>query len=103
MSRDSLQSRVSSAAEAALARSKTVSPIDVLNGIGWLPANRIDEWRQGRLGHLEQALSARPDRIAKVMTALRRWAEDNGLRPVEVPYVSATRDRARLRFTADGD
>ncbi|MFB9837774.1 DUF2293 domain-containing protein [Actinoallomurus acaciae] len=103
MSRESLQGRVVSAAEAALARSKAVSPIDVLTGIGWLPANRIDEWRQGRLGHLEQALGARPDRLAKAMTALRRWAEDGGLRPVEVPYVSATRDRVALRFTADGD
>jgi hypothetical protein len=103
MSRESLQSRVVSAAEAALARSNTVSALDVLHGIGWLPANRVDEWRQGRLGHLEQALNVRPDRLAKVMTALRRWAEDGGLRPVEVPYVSATRDRAPLRFTADGD
>jgi hypothetical protein len=103
MSRQALESRVTSAAEAALALSKAVSPIDVLTGLGWLQGRKVDEWRQGRLGHLEQALTARPDRLAAVLTFLRRWAEDNGLRPAEVPYIAATRDRGPLRFTADGD
>jgi hypothetical protein len=98
-----LKQRVAAAAEAALAQSKFVSPIDVLTGLGWLHSRKVDEWRQGRLGHLEQALAVRPDRLAAVLVALRRWAEDTGLRPSEVPYLSATRERGPLRFTANGD
>ena len=106
MSRESqakLEARVVAAAEAALARSRSVSPIDVLTGLGWLPGRRVDEWRQGRLAYLEESLTARPERIAAVLAALRRWAESQGLRPGEVPYVSATRDRRPLHFSRSGD
>ncbi|MDN3351229.1 DUF2293 domain-containing protein [Actinomadura sp. DC4] len=98
-----LERRVAAAAEAVLARSSSVSTVDVLTGLGWLRARQLDEWRQGRLGHLEEALTARPDRLAAVRTALRRWAEDLNLLASEMPYASATRDRAPLRFTAGGD
>lgn len=98
-----LERRVVAAAEAALARSSSVAPVDVLTGLGWLTGRRLDEWRQGRLDHLEQALTTRPERLAGVLATMRRWAEDQGLRPAEMPYLSATRDRAPLRFTADGD
>jgi hypothetical protein len=98
-----LRRRVVAAAQEAVARSGVVSPVDVLTGLGWLRARTVDEWRQGRVAHLEGALTARPDRLASVLATLRRWAEDNGLRPSETPYVSATRDRGPLRFTAGGD
>ncbi|GAB2863440.1 DUF2293 domain-containing protein [Actinoallomurus bryophytorum] len=98
-----LERRVVAAAEAALARSGSVSPIDVLTGLGWLHGRKVDEWRQGRAGHLEHALTARPDRLAAVRATLRRWAEERELRPSEMPYLSAARDRASLRFTASGD
>jgi hypothetical protein len=106
MSRESqskLESRVVAAAEAALARSRSVAPVDVLTGLGWLHGRKIDEWRQGRLAYLEQALTARPERLAGVLVALRRWAESRGLRPTEMPYVSATRDRVELRFSRTGE
>jgi hypothetical protein len=98
-----LERRVAAAAEAALGRSRSVSPIDVLTGLGWLHGRKVDEWRQGRVDHLEHALTVRPDRLATVRVILRRWAEERGLRPSEVAYVSAARDRATLRFTASGE
>lgn len=98
-----LERRVVEAAEAALARANAVSSIDVLAGIGWLPWARIDEWRQGRVDHLEQALTVRPDKLAAALELFRRWAEHKGLEPSETAYVAATRDRRPLRFTGDGD
>lgn len=94
---------MAAAAEAALARSRSVSALDVLTGLGWLPGHRIDEWRQGRLAYLEQSLTARPERLSIVLAALRRWAESQGLRPNETPYLSATRERRPLRFSDSGD
>ena len=48
-----LEARIVTAAEAALAEDKSVSAIDVLERIGWLPRARIQEWQQGRLTYLE--------------------------------------------------
>src|SRR5256885_12758532 len=59
-----LEQRVIAAAEAALAAGKYVSPLDVLNAIGWLPGGQIDKWRQGRIDPLDNALAAGPEKLA---------------------------------------
>jgi hypothetical protein len=98
-----LERRVVDAAEATLTRQKSVAPIDVLVGIGWLPWSWVDTWRQGRVETIEQVAAVRPDRLATALELLRRWAERKGLEPSEVAYVARTRDRRALRFSADGD
>jgi hypothetical protein len=91
------------AAEDLLAQGDSVSPIDVLMAIGWLPRSMIDGWRQGRVECLEQVAPVRPDKLAAALEVLRGWAADKGLRASEVAYVAATRDRRPLRFTTAGD
>jgi hypothetical protein len=102
-SRSRLEGRVADAAEATLARNKSVSPVEVLAGIGWLPWSLVDEWRQGRVDYLERVLPVRPDKLATALELVRRWAEREGLVPSEVAYLAATRDRRPLRFTAEGE
>ena len=101
--RSRLERRVVAAAEALLAHDGSVSPVDVLAAIGWLPQSTVDCWRQGPVGCLEQLAPVRPDKLAAALEYLRGWAAGNGLAPSEVAYVAATRDRRPLRFTADGD
>jgi hypothetical protein len=98
-----LERRVAAAAEAMLTRSKSVSPLDVLAQVGWLPWNLIDDWRRGRVDYLERVAAVQPDRLATGLEHLRRWAAREGLEPNEIAYVAATRDRRPLRFTAGGD
>jgi hypothetical protein len=98
-----LERRVVAAAEALLAHDGSVSPVDVLAAIGWLPQSMIDRWRQGRMACLEHLAPVRPDKLATALEHLRGWAAGNGLAPSEVAYVAATRDRRPLHFTADGD
>src|SRR4051812_2524062 len=98
-----LERRIVAAAEAALAGSRSVSMIDVLTRLGWLPGRRVDEWRQGRIADLEEALSVRADKLATALRTLHEWAERQGLTPSETAYVAAARDRRPLRFTSDGD
>jgi len=98
-----LERRVVAAAEATLARDKSVSLLDVLAQIGWLPGGLVDDWRRGRVDYLEGAAAVPSDRLATALEHLRRWAARKGLTPNEVAYVAATRDRRPLRFTADGD
>ncbi len=103
MSKTGLERRVVAAAEEALARQKFVSVIDVCVGIGWLHGSHVDSWRRGRVPELEHFLPVDDGRLASVRAYLRRWAEANGLKPVETDYVAGTRDRRPLRFTAAGD
>jgi hypothetical protein len=98
-----LQARVVAAAEAALAEQKVVTAIDVLQGIGWLPHARVDEWRLGRLACLEDGFSPNPHKLSAVLQMFQRWAESRGLIPRETVYISRTRDRQQLRFTKSGD
>ena len=93
--RSRLQRRVAAAADALLAQGTSVAPVDVLMGIGWLPASVADAWRRGRVECLEQLAPVSPDKLAAALQHLRRWAADTGLVPSEVTYLAATRPAAR--------
>jgi hypothetical protein len=98
-----LERRVMAAAQAALTRQRFVAPLDVLTGIGWLPAGLVGDWRRGRLDHLEAVAAVPAQRLAAALEIFHRWAESTGLQPGEVAYLAATRDHRPLRFTASGD
>jgi hypothetical protein len=98
-----LEVRTVAAAEAVLIERKVVTAIDVLQGIGWLPQARVDEWRSGRLAYLEGGVATNLHKVSAVMAMLRSWAQSRGLRPRETEYVSRTRDRHRLQFSKSGE
>jgi hypothetical protein len=98
-----LERRISTAAQDALARQKFVSPVDVLVGMGWLAPGMVDDWRRGRVDRLERCAAVSPDRLAAALGVFAQWARSAGLRPSEVAYVAAARDRQALEFTVDGD
>jgi len=98
-----LERRVLAAAEEALTSRHSVSPLDVLTGMGWVPAGLVTDWRQGRAPHLEAVAAVSADRLVDALEVFHRWAASRGLRGAEVEYTAATRDRRPLRFTAAGD
>ena len=101
--RGDIDRRVIRAAEAALAKRKFVTAIDVLVGVGWLEPRRVDEWRQGRVDYLERVTVANLGKISTAMRSFRRWAQTRGLKPSETAYLARTRDRRPLRFSKSGD
>jgi hypothetical protein len=98
-----LERRVVAAAEAALAAHEFVTAIDVFLGLGWLPASGERAWRQGRIPHLEAAVTTDPRKVSRAMLVLRSWAQREGLEPSETAYVAHTRGRQALRFSQSGD
>jgi hypothetical protein len=98
-----LERRVATAAEQALARQRYVSPLDVLTGMGWVPDGLVTDWRRGRMPHLEAVAAVSADRLVDALEVFHRWVGSRGLRPSEVEYLAASRDRRPLRFTAVGD
>ncbi|HYZ99863.1 MAG TPA: hypothetical protein VE575_13980, partial [Acidimicrobiales bacterium] len=100
--RSKLDRRVVQAVEAALAEQQFVSPIDMLQALGWLPPSSVDRWRQGRVDYLERVVDANLSKISAAMATFRRWARDRDLQPSETAYVARTRDRRPLRFSKSG-
>ncbi|HEX4253852.1 MAG TPA: DUF2293 domain-containing protein [Streptosporangiaceae bacterium] len=103
MSRTSLERRVETAAEEALARRNFVTMVDVCIGIGWLTSSHVDRWRQGRVPDLESSLPVHGEKLARIPVALQHWAKAKALEAVETDYVAASRDRHHLRFTTASD
>ena len=90
------------AAEAALAERRFVTAIDVLVGVGWLAAARVDEWRQGRVEYLERA-GCEPGEDFDRDALVSSMGTGEGLKASETVYVARTRDRRPLRFSKSGD
>ena len=91
-----LETRVARIAEALLAERRSVRPIDVLVGLGWLAQPNVDRWVQGRVPSLDRCVGVDSDKVTAALAAMQHWAEDRGLRPSEADYQD-------LQFTADGD
>jgi hypothetical protein len=99
--RSKLARRVCTAAENLLADAKVVTPVKVLELMGWLPG--ISAWEREQADCLEAIAAVGPDKLAEAREVLRLWAEDRGLTPGESSYIAPNRGRRPLRFTADGD
>jgi hypothetical protein len=90
------ETRVARIAEAVLAERRSVRPIDVLVGLGWLAEPNVYRWTQGRVPSLDRCVQVDSDKVLAAFAALQHWAEDRGLKPSEADYQD-------LQFTADGD
>lgn len=102
--RQELEQRVIRAAEAALARQKYVSAVDVLTGMGMLAPTHLQNWRKGCVDYLERVIQGNLKKISLAMKTFRRWAAAKGLKPSETRYVRYTRGpKVDLRFSKSGD
>jgi hypothetical protein len=99
-----VESRVVQAAEAALQKQQFVSPIAVLLGIGRLAPSHVEQWRQGRIGYLEELVQGNLHKIVDILRTFRQWALAKGLQPSETRYMRHGRGGAQeLRFSASGN
>jgi hypothetical protein len=101
--RNALGQRVVKAADSALAAQGYASPIDVLVGIGWLDASKLEQWRRGQVDYLERVVQTNLSRISEAMKLFRSWAADSGLSASETSYVARSPQRQTLRFSKSGN
>ncbi|HET6289476.1 MAG TPA: DUF2293 domain-containing protein [Amycolatopsis sp.] len=95
-----LGQRVVETAEKLLSRRKSVTALDILSGIGWLPENVLTSWQHGRIPDLSTALPVSAEKLNFALGALAAWARGRALESSEIEHVGATRDRAVLRATS---
>jgi hypothetical protein len=101
--RNALAQRVVKAAEAALAAQGYASAIDVLVGIGWLDAGKVEQWRRGQIDYLERVVQSNLPRISEAMKLFRSWAAGRGLYASPTSYIAHSPRRQTLRFSRSGD
>ncbi len=68
-----VETRVQRIADAALDEGRSVGPIDVLVGLGWLAQANVDRWMQGRIPSLVRSAGVDAEHVIAAVAALRRW------------------------------
>jgi hypothetical protein len=100
---DHLRHRVVTAAEAALAKQRHVSAIDVLTGMGSLEPDHLLRWRRGQVNYLERVIHLNLSRLNAAMKLFRQWAAAKGLKPSETQYRRFGKGpKIELRFSKSG-
>ena len=99
----SIERRVHSAAEAALARQNFVSPLDVLVGAGFVTEKQVSDWRFGRIPYLERVATGGLGTLSRAMAVFCKWAIHRGLKPSWTAYHGWGRARRiPLQFSKSG-
>jgi hypothetical protein len=78
-----LVTRVTTAAEAALADHQYASFIDVLTGMNLL--QNVQAWHNGRVQYLDEMVQGSPEKLLKVIELFGQWAAARGLRREDLP------------------
>jgi len=101
---DALYPRIVRAVAAILESGKVVAPADVLVGMGLLAPAQLDDWRRGRIPHLERAIDCNLSRLGRLLRILRFHAHDLKLKPSVTAYMRVGKGpKQRLRFSKSGD
>jgi hypothetical protein len=96
--------RVEQAAEIVLNNQGYVCPIDVLVQMRLLDPVHVQEWKQGKIPYLEDAIYCNADKFVFAMQCFNAWSwlSEKGLEPREIVYYGMTRDQRALQFTENG-
>mgnify|MGYP000046418191 CR=1 FL=1 len=99
-----LRYRVLCTAADILERKASVSPLDVLIGIGFLKPNHVHDWEMGEIPYLEQIIEDDIQKVNCVLKWIRQWAIQKGLKPKEVNYTLKSNNGTNrsLDFTKKG-
>ena len=101
--RDKIKRRVIQAAEKALHHQLYVSFLEVLMGMGLLHLVHIQDWKKGKIPHLEGVIQGNLSKISFAMKCFREWALEKGLKPSKTVYLAKTRGPKRnLQFSKSG-
>ena len=101
---DALYPRIVKAVAEILSRSKFVAPVDVLVRMQLLPAERLEDWRRGRVPYLEKVVGCNLSRLSRLLRNLRFHAHDLKLVPSLTVYCRWGKGpKQKLRFTKSGD
>lgn len=101
---DPMFPRIERAVAEQLAEGNVVAPVDVLVGMGLLRTDHLEDWRRGRIAHLERVITCNLSRVSRILRIMRFHAHDLDLKPSFTVYNRHGKGpRQRLRFSKTGD
>jgi hypothetical protein len=99
---DQLYPKIARAVREILAAEKVVTPVAVVEKLGWLAPANLERWRRGEVAALEHVVTANLSKVGRCLRILRMHAHDLSLVGSVTVYV-AHGSRRRLRFSKTGD
>ena len=57
------------------------APVDVLMEVGFLPKQKYEDWRSGRVDYLERVCTVNLRKLSFIMHQIRVYAQKTGLKP----------------------
>ena len=100
---DPMFPRIEAAVLEILSRGHVVAPVDVFVAIGLLSKNHLQDWRLGRIPHLEAVIGCNLTKASRLLRVLRFFAHDLNLSPSQTAYHKFGEGHFPLRFTKTGE
>ena len=101
---DNLKERVEQAAGAVLQASGSVGPLELLLEMRLLSPSHFTSWQKGIIPALEDVIQGSPEKLLRSFQYFQQWANDRGLKPVNVPCLRSSPGREiALRVTMGGN
>ncbi len=104
MSREKLKKRVRVAAENLLTERGYISPVDLLQKLGYLSREKYEDWRMGRVQYLERVCIGSLGKLSFIMKELKSYAREKDLPSSWTAYKKWGKGKKmRLRFSKSGN
>lgn len=102
---EKLQKRVFASVASQCNQRGYAAPVDVLIEIGALRKEKENEWRAGKIDHLERACMMNLSKLAFILKQMRLYASDHQLKPSWTDYHQyGKKGKCRpLRFSKSGN
>src|SRR5204862_4360709 len=100
------QERVEQAAEAVLARSGSIGPLELFQQMQVLDHTHFEGWRKGNEYYrvLDEWIQVGPEKFEKTLRHFQEWVKARGLRPMEANYTRrGAHGIEQLQVTENGD
>jgi hypothetical protein len=101
---DPYYARIVKAVEGLLREKGFVAPLELFIRMDLLSPESVENWRRGRIAHLERAMHCNLSKASRILRILRMHAHDLDLKPSLTVYKRWTKgSRPLLRFSKTGD
>ncbi len=101
---DPYYARIVKAVDGLLREKGFVAPVELFIRMDLLSPESVENWRRGRIAHLERAIRCNLAKASRILRILRMHAQDLELKPSHTEYKRWTKgSRPLLRFSKTGD
>lgn len=104
MTKNDIEKRVYYCATQLIYEKGYISPVDLLVKMERITPKQLEEWRFKKIPYLERVTIGNLSKLNKILSALRKFASEQNLKPSTSVYLSWGKGpKQRLRFSKTGN